>query len=163
MGTQTAVNRLIAEWLARAHPTPKQARQEWSMWGVALLPLGERFAAVKMASELVHAAIAADDPAQVPLALGDLLVGCVIYDRRTAGGTYYALIQWHAGVVWAHEAVAPCLGDGTYLGVPHVDRRAPPGSYWMVAPRYEGDLCRPGAVAALVETGRQRLAEQVLV
>ncbi|GAA3839237.1 hypothetical protein GCM10022206_91890 [Streptomyces chiangmaiensis] len=151
--------RAISEWLARAHPVPERARTEWATQGVALLPLGARFCAVRMKADVVHAAVATEDPSQVSAALGELLRGPVIHDRRTVGGTYYALIQWHAGLVWAHQELAPCFGQDTYLGVPRVDRRDPPGAHWVVAPRYEGNLCVPRAVTALIEVGRRRLAE----
>ncbi len=60
--------RLISEWLARAHPVPQQAHTEWSRQGVALLPLGERFAAVRLTGELVHAAIGCTEPSAVAVA-----------------------------------------------------------------------------------------------
>ncbi|WP_246886489.1 hypothetical protein [Streptomyces sp. GESEQ-4] len=93
--------------------------------------------------------------------LGELLGGSIIYDRRVAGGTYYALIQGHAGLVWAYDEIATCLGQGTYLGVPRIDRQQPPGTYWVIPPRYEGDLCPPRAIISLVKAGRSRLAHQV--
>ncbi|MGW7543411.1 hypothetical protein ACWGKQ_20205 [Streptomyces sp. NPDC054770] len=99
-----------------------------------------------------------NDPDQVAVCLGLLLGGSIIYDRRVAGGTYYALIQGHAGLVWAYDDIATCLGYGTYLGVPRLDRQQPPGTYWLVPPRYEGDLCAPRSITALVKRGRSRLA-----
>ncbi|WP_052768596.1 hypothetical protein [Streptomyces humi] len=157
MDTQEALDRAIAEWLARAHPTPAQAWREWIVQGVALLPLGDRFAAVRMASEEVHAAVDSSDPDDVAACLGLLLGGSIIYDRRFAGGTYYALIQGHAGLVWAYGDVATCLGHGSYLGVPRLDRQQGPGTYWLVPPRYEGDLCTPSSITTLVRRGRARL------
>ncbi|MEV6289892.1 hypothetical protein AB0M41_05475 [Streptomyces sp. NPDC051896] len=159
MDTQEALDRAITEWLAQAHPVPERARSEWATQGVALLPLGHRFAAVRMASDVVHAAVDSSDHAQVVTALGKLLGGSIIYDRRVAGGTYYALIQGHAGLVWAYDDIASCLGHGTYLGVPRIDRQQPPGTYWVIPPRYEGDLCAPRSITALVEAGRSRLGE----
>ncbi len=132
------------------------------MHGVALLPLGERFAAVRMASDVIHAAVGTDHLDDVAVILGELLGGSIIYDRRVAGGTYYALIQGHAGLVWAYEDVATCLAHGTYLGVPRLDRQQPPGTYWVIPPRYEGDLCAPRSIIALVEAGQSRLAEQAV-
>lgn len=158
MHTQQAPTRAISEWLARTHPDPDQVLSEWATQGVALLPLGERFAAVRMAAEVVHAAVRSEDAGEVASALPELLGGSVIYDRRVAGGCYYALIQGHA--VWAYEDVATCLGHGTYLGVPCLDRRQPPGTYWVVPPRYVGDLCAPRLIVALLETGRSLLAEK---
>jgi len=155
------MDRLIAEWLARAHPVPQQARAEWSDQGVALLPLGGLFAAVRLSGALVHEAVGSPETDQVAAALGALLHGPVIHDHRITGATYYALINWGAGVIQQldQDEDAPCLGEGTYLGVPRIDRREPPGTYWVVPPRYDGDLCRPSAVRALVAAGRRRLAE----
>ncbi|MFE9440978.1 hypothetical protein ACFYO2_18650 [Streptomyces sp. NPDC006602] len=162
METQV-LNRLIAEWLALAHPAPAQVRAEWSNQGVALLPLGRRFAAVRLSGVLVYAALDSDDPSVVAEALFERLRGPVIHDNRTAGPTYYALIQWHAGLVWDYNRSAPCLRDDTYLGVPRIDRREPPGTYWVVPPRYDGDLCRPQAVRELVDAGHRQLIQQTLV
>ncbi|MEU3335189.1 hypothetical protein [Streptomyces sp. NPDC006668] len=94
------------------------------------------------------------------VALGRLLGGSIIYDRRVSGGTYYALIQPHAGLVWAYAEVATCIGIGTYLGVPRLDRQQPPGTYWVIPPRYEGDLCAPRAIVDLINTGRSRCTEE---
>lgn len=110
MHTRKAPPRAISEWLTRTHPAPEQAQKEWATQGVALLPLGERFAAVRMASDIVHAAVRSGNPDQVALALSELLRGAVICDRRVAGGTYYALIEGHAGLVWAYDDIATCLG-----------------------------------------------------
>ncbi|GAA2421916.1 hypothetical protein GCM10010255_73510 [Streptomyces coeruleofuscus] len=139
------------------HPEPERVRTEWAAQGVALLPLGERFAAVRMASDVVHAAVQSEDQERVAAALGELLGGSIIYDRRVAGGTYYALVDWHAGLAWAYDGIVSCLGRGTYLGVPRIDRQRPPGTYWVVPPRYAGDLCRPCSVVGLVKTGHSRL------
>lgn len=156
MDTQRALDRAIAEWLARAHPAPDRVRTEWATQGVALLPLGERFAAVRMPADVVHAAVGTVDRDKVAVGLGESLGGSIIYDRRVSGGTYYALIQGHAGLVWAYEEIATCLGRGTYLGVPRLDQQQPPGAYWVVPPRFEGDLCAPRAIIALVRAGRSQ-------
>jgi hypothetical protein len=157
LDTQAALDRAIGEWLLRVHPNPEQARTEWSIQGVALLPLGIRFAAVRMPAEVVHAAVDSCDRDQVACAVGQLLGGSIIYDRRATGGTYYALIQAHAGLVWAYEDIATCLGRDTYLGVPRLDQQQPPGTYWVVPPRYEGDLCAPRSIVSLMKRGRSRL------
>jgi hypothetical protein len=113
-----------------------------------------------MPADVVHAAVEAEDRDRVAVALGSSLGGSIIYDWRVAGGTYYALIQGHAGLVWAYGPTTVCLGHGTYLGVPRIDRQQPPGTYWVVPPRYEGDLCAPRAIVSLLERGHSRLAEQ---
>jgi len=127
--TPADMDRLISEWLARAHPVPQQACAEWSNQGVALLPLGDLFAAVRLPGELVYAALGCEDPDQVAAALREWLHGPVIHDRRNTGATYYALINWGAGVVQQldQDEDAPCLGKGVYLGVPRIDRREPTG------------------------------------
>ncbi|WP_443049921.1 hypothetical protein [Streptomyces sp. NBC_00287] len=157
------LNGLISDWLARAHPVPEQARMEWSKQGVALLPLDGRFAAVRLSEELVHAALAGEGSEQVSAALAEELSGPVIHDHRAVGPTYYALIQGHAGLVWEFGDIAPCLCGDTYLGIPRVDRKRPPGTYWLVPPRYDGDLCRPQAVRELVVRGRRRLDGETAV
>ncbi|MET9867875.1 putative ATP-grasp-modified RiPP [Streptomyces sp. NPDC006386] len=124
------------------------------------MPLGERFAAVRIASRIVHAAVRSEDQDRVATALSELLGGAIIYDRRVAGGTYYALVAGHAGPAWAYDDVVTCLGHGTYLGVPRIERRRPPGTHWVVPPRYEGNLCPPRSVLDLVEVGRARLAAE---
>ncbi|MFF5983594.1 putative ATP-grasp-modified RiPP [Streptomyces olindensis] len=158
MYTRDSLEEAVSEWLARSHPAPERVRKEWAAQGVALLPLGERFAAVRIASEVVHAAVRSEDQDRVATALGGLLGGAIIYDRRGAGGTYYALVEGHAGPAWAYDDVVTCLGRDTYMGVPRIDRRQPPGTYWVVPPRYEGQLCAPRSVLDLVELGRTRLA-----
>ncbi|WP_051827475.1 hypothetical protein [Streptomyces bicolor] len=163
MDAQAALDRTISEWLARAHPAPQQACSEWSDQGVALLPLGRLFAAIRVPADLVYAAVGSEDSAQVADILRMWLRGPVIHDHRSVGPTYYALIQWHAGLVWDYGEHAPCLHGDTYLGVPRIDRREPPGTYWVVPPRFEGDLCRPQAVRELIDAGRRQIASHASV
>ncbi|MFF4588820.1 hypothetical protein [Streptomyces sp. NPDC001388] len=160
MDTQAALDAAIVEWLARAHPVPQRPRREWATQGVALLPLGERFAAVRMPADVVHAAVETGDHDEVAVRLGTLLGGSIIYDRRVSGGTYYALVQGHTGLVWPYEDTAACLSFGTYLGVPRLDQQQPPGTYWVVPPRYEGDLVPPRSIVALLQAGRSRMTPE---
>ncbi|MGW6543254.1 putative ATP-grasp-modified RiPP [Streptomyces massasporeus] len=160
MYTHEGLDGGVAAWLARTHPTPERVWTEWATQGVALLPLGERFAAVRMTSEIVHAAIRSEDYEVVAAELGGLLGGGIIFDRRVAGGTYYALVDVDAGLTWAHDDVVTYLGRGTYLGVPRIDRLRPPGTYWVVPPRHEGDMCPPLSVLSLLEAGRARQAAE---
>ncbi|MBW5423329.1 hypothetical protein GKQ77_17450 [Streptomyces sp. BG9H] len=129
------------------------AWHEWADRGVALMPLGQRFEAARLPERLVLAAMCTTDPQQLTTLLGRALNGPVIYDNLAMGGTYYALMQPRADRAWAHQAVAPCLGAGSYLGVPRIGRTGPPGTYWVVPPRFEGDLCEPETVAALITYG----------
>ncbi|MER6690355.1 hypothetical protein [Streptomyces minutiscleroticus] len=132
---------------------------DWSTQGVSLLPLGRRFAAVRMSEALVRAGVGCEGSVRIATVLEKALYGPVIQDCRAVGITFYALTIWDDDTesVRFDDEDAQCLGPGVYLGVPRIDRREPPGSHWAVPPRYEGDLCAPEAVAALVESGRRRL------
>ncbi|MGW7264759.1 hypothetical protein [Streptomyces sp. NPDC054842] len=158
MDTQRTTERTIAEWLTQEHPTPEQVWTEWATMGVALVPLGRRLAAVRMHADIVHAAVESDDPLYVAERVRDLLPGPVVHDRRVSGVTYYALIPRDPDLAWAPDELAACLGPGVYLGVPRIDRREPPGTYWVMSPRHAGDLCVPQSVGALIRMGRRQLA-----
>lgn len=151
----------VDNWLADAQPAPERARREWEAGGVALLPLGQAFVAPRLPEALVHAAVGTADPEEVAERLEHQLHGPVIHDDRTLNATYYALMQQRDRQAWKHQDVAPLLGQGTYLGVPRLDRREPPGTYWVVPPRFTGDLCAPKHVAALIALGRERLAREL--
>lgn len=150
----------ITAWLARAHNKPDQARNEWADRGVALLPLGRQFSAVRLSSSLVHAAVGTTDMTAITAELEDRLDGPVIHDNLAIGKPYYALIQWHAGIVWEGGEDTPCLGDGVHLGVPRLARVRPPGTYWLIPPRGEGELCRPDRVQRLIRDGQAVLAAE---
>lgn len=139
----------ISEWLARSQQEPTLAWREWADGGVALLPLGRVFVTPRLPAELVQTAVATSDPQEVAARLAQRLDGPVIYDGRTMGGIYYPLMRWADGTLWEHQD-APLLADGAYLGVPRIDRLAPPGTHWLVAPRHVDDLCEPAAVDALL-------------
>ncbi|MET7363802.1 hypothetical protein ABZS76_35895 [Streptomyces sp. NPDC005562] len=143
-----------ADWFARSQQEPAQARREWADTGVALLPCGRRFDAVRLPEHLVHSAVRSTDPTVIAARLAQNLGGPVIYDGRTMGGTYYALTRPRRHGTWRHQDAAPWLGTGTYLGVPKLTRTEPPGTHWVVPPRFEGDLCEPLAVEALSRIGR---------
>lgn len=151
-------DRFIIEWLARAHPSPEQARREWTERGVALLPCGRQFAAVRIPPHLVHAALGTVDAQEIAESLAFDLGGPVIHDGRVTS-SYYALIQWHAGLVWDGGEDAPCLATDTYLGVPRIERLRPPGPHWVVAPRRDGDVCRPSTVRTFIARARGKLAD----
>ncbi|MEV5982869.1 hypothetical protein [Streptomyces sp. NPDC052114] len=143
----------VTEWFARTLDVPEQARREWSDTGVALLPLGRRFDAVRLRDVLVHAAVGATDPDETAARLAQFLRGPVIHDNRTMGGIYYALIRPIERKAWRYQDIAPRLGTDTHLGVPKLTRTGPPGTHWVVLPRFEGDLCEPSAVEGLITAG----------
>ncbi|MGW2226782.1 hypothetical protein [Streptomyces formicae] len=144
----------VTDWFARTLDVPEQARREWRESGVALLPLGERFDAIRMPDALVQAAVNSTLPDVIAWHLVHILSGPVVYDQRTLGGCYYALVRplGRRGA-WRFQDIAPRLGAHTHLGVPRLTRTAPPGTYWVVLPRFEGDLCEPSAVERLVIAG----------
>lgn len=144
----------LTAWFAHSQLAPEQACREWAESGVALLPLGGRFDAVRLPEALVQAAVGVTAPQAVATRLAWLIAGPVVYDGRTLGGSYYALTKPCRDRVWKHQDCAPRLSRGTYLGVPRLDRTEPPGPYWIVRPRFEGDLCEPATVAAVIGLGQ---------
>ncbi|MFF3505563.1 hypothetical protein [Streptomyces sp. NPDC003247] len=124
---------------------------------MALLPLGRRFAAVRIPGTVIHAAVGTDDRQTVADTVGVQVRGPVIHDVRAVGPTYWALVPWHPGRHWNATAETPYLGPGTYLGVPDLGCTEPPGPYWVTRPRHRRDLCPPEAVLDLITRGRDRL------
>ncbi|QQC90164.1 hypothetical protein [Streptomyces alfalfae] len=151
MSTQTST--AVAEWLAHAQDEPGHAWGEWRARGVAVLPLGARFDAVRIPEAIVHAALGTAAPREVAEYLARRLRGPVIHDGRTMGGVYYALARPRAACRWPHADKAAWLGAGTYLGVPRPERTQPPGTHWVVPPQADGTLCPLVPLTALVFAG----------
>ncbi|MCX5014874.1 hypothetical protein OG765_37070 [Streptomyces sp. NBC_00555] len=80
-----------ADWYAHCLDDPRDAHTEWREYGVAVLPVGEYFEAVRLPGVLADAAAASDVTAVVNHALSELLEGPVIHDTR--GRNYYALVE----------------------------------------------------------------------
>lgn len=154
----TKADRGIFEWLARAQPEPAQVWRDWHAVGLAMLPLGRIFDAACLPEGLVHAAVGTADPQEVAARLAEVMHAPFIYDGRRMGGAYYALVEKRDRPAWRHHDVAPLMGRGTFLGVPKLSRREPP--YWVVPPRFTGDLCTRQQIAGLVMLGRERLATE---
>lgn len=150
-------HRFLIGWLTRAADSPEQAHRDWAERGVTLLRCDRSFAAVRIPAHIMHAALDTDDPAAIADALAFDLGGPVIWDGH-ATSPYYALIQWHAGLVWDGAEDTPCLATNTYLGVPSLGHTEPPGPHWVVAPRRDGDLCRPSTVRTFIARARRKLA-----
>jgi len=159
----------IEHWLLSTLPTPGPARREWTDNGVALLPLGTLFSAVRLPGHLV---LAVADEREMPSTDVDAFLaevlngGPVICDPQ--GRRYYALVPasmpvtWHqAADEWRAALDVDCLGRGTYLGVPKVDTvELNPqawSSYWSVPMSSAAMLCAPLAVARLIAAGRHEL------
>ncbi|MEU8772857.1 hypothetical protein [Streptomyces sp. NPDC048606] len=152
--------RRTADWYARCLDDPAVAHAEWRERGVAVLPLGARFEAVRIPDALARAATLSDRDDVVGLVLAVALEGPVIHDAR--GRNHYALVEPGTARGWGARAGAECLGHGTYLGVPDPlrargEERRP--LYWA-APPVPGDwFCRTAAVRLLVRVGEARLGE----
>ncbi|WP_328871240.1 hypothetical protein OHT76_14565 [Streptomyces sp. NBC_00287] len=146
-------NETVQEWLAYAHP---KVHQEWSSTaGLALIPLGRLFDAVRLSEHLVRSVAGVSGPATVNDWLGrSLNSGPVIHDP--SGHRYYALVPSGTAPDWRVPAAA-CLGEGTYLGVPRTDltewEEHAWCSYWAVPLTRPGRLCRTTDVLALVMAG----------
>ncbi|MVO87946.1 hypothetical protein GPA10_25100 [Streptomyces sp. p1417] len=138
----------VTDWLAATHPVPRQAHAEWANHGVALLPLGVRFDAIRVPGQLLHDALGSADPQTVAAALDGWLHGPVIRDSRTGSGQYYVLVAPDAE--WQGDAVR--LSSGTYLAVPRVGEQVSPVTRWTVPPQRYGQLCDPAHLAALLAT-----------
>jgi hypothetical protein len=148
---------VIAHWLATTHAIPRRAYAEWTDQGVALLPLGRRFSAIRIPGDLLHAATGSSEPEQVARAVRGMLDGPVIHDPLTTGAAYYALVPYGRSTPWLGANDTPLLGPDVYLGVPVLDHTTPPGTHWVTPPRYRNDLCAHDSVCQLILTGRRQL------
>ncbi|MFG2029986.1 hypothetical protein [Streptomyces sp. NPDC048825] len=135
---------------------------EWSsVGGLALLPMGTLFSAVRIPERLVHAVAGSQDRAgrRVPRRRPPRRPG----DLRSARAPHYALVLASTATRWRHAA-AECLGRDTYLGVPRLDAVELSlqawASYWSVPMPSAAELCSPEAVAQLVVLGSFRTAEE---
>ncbi|MER6252436.1 hypothetical protein ABT224_13860 [Streptomyces sp. NPDC001584] len=149
-----------ADWYARSLADPAAAHAAWREHGVAVLPLGARFEAVRIPDPLARAAVRSADDRVVDLALALALEGPVIHDAR--GRNHYALVAPGTAQLWRSRSAVECLGDGTHLGVPDPrrDRSGPDRPlHWAAAPGPGAYFCRVAAVRLLVRVGEARLAE----
>ncbi len=159
----------IVSWLARGHTAPGQAVQEWRERGIALMPLGRAYSAVRIPADLVHAVAGVADRRKADEFIAEALCGPVIADR--AGVRYYALVSPkvppnyapHVGEGWSALGVA-ILGAGTDMGVPRhgirFDPAMPLRSYWAVPVTSAGQLCDPARVVRLIAAARDAIAER---
>ncbi|MFE6025522.1 hypothetical protein [Streptomyces niveus] len=111
-----------AVWLAAADPDPIHARRWIGSARIILLPLGERWSAVKVSEHQGLAAAAA-------------LRGPSIHDP--SGQCVYFLVAPHT--VWDAPG-SECLGESYWLTVPTPAVKEPPGPYWLRAPDGSGQL-----------------------
>lgn len=173
----TADRRLAVEqWLLEAAKDPQHTRQWWREHGVALLPLGTLFSAVRIPGRLIVALTASTEPDGIDAFLGQVLDGPVICDPR--GPRYYALVptsmptSWRKAVDDWRAVTVDTLGRGTHLGVPRVDAtravwrplgggRRTVDSYWSVPMSSAGVLCAPLNVARLIAASCHQLVAEL--
>lgn len=166
--------RLAAEhWLLStlAEHRRARARLEWRDGGVAMLPLGTLFSAVRLPIRLITAITGPLKLHEIDVFLADALDGGpVICDLN--GPRYYALVPASVPRTWrdaAHEwrdADADVLGRDTLLGVPPLDATelnpAARASYWSVPMESMGMLCAPLKAARLIAAAQAVLEQAEL-
>lgn len=142
----------VASWLADSLNRPANAHEQWADCRLAILALGRRFSAFRLADELVYVVAADTNPAIASTVLGTL-GGPVIHDPRN--GRFYVLVP-SSPPGPGFGRYATYLGLGHYIGVPRVGDNEPDGtlgSYWAVPPTAPGALCDPVRVADMVNAG----------
>ncbi|MEU2284298.1 hypothetical protein ABZ614_20550 [Streptomyces sp. NPDC013178] len=165
LGCRREQETAVRDWLLLAASDQDQAREEWQKWGIALLSCGELFAAIRIDSDVIHAAAGSHEPNQVKTYLAKALFsGPVFVDQRER--RYYALVGASAANrrEWRdrRHPGARCLGHGSHLGVPRPELVDPDAlfTYWCVPMDGPGTLCDPAAVSQLLSHGRHRLLAQ---
>ena len=163
-----ADRRLAAtHWLLSTLPAAgrDRARAEWEDTGVALLPLGTLFSAVRIPGRLLRALTGPLSLPETDTVLAEALRGGpVICDPHRP--SYYALVPasmprtWKDAATEWDEVDVVVLGRDTVLGVPRLDATEPDptlSSYWSVPMDSPGELCAGLAVARLIAAGRHVL------
>ena len=128
-GPTTAV-----EWLSAAAPDPQACRREWhrSGLGVVLLPAGRLWDVLLVPGPLGHPALEV---------LGRLLGGRGPVLADPGDGTVGFFVPVGTAAWWVGTGVRGA-GDGTWVLVPHPDRRGR-GLSWLVPPDGSGALNDP--------------------
>lgn len=128
-----------ADWLAAADPDPRRAKQWLGHAGVALLPSGVRWDAIRIEPPLAEHVIASG------------ITGPVI----SAPDACYALVP--VGTPWDPVPGTEALRDTAYVAVPAPDRVCGPGVYdiyWAQPPDGAGRLVDPGRLAEVIAAQR---------
>ncbi|MET8677359.1 hypothetical protein ABZW18_07170 [Streptomyces sp. NPDC004647] len=151
MATSTA-NLSISAAARRLAGSEDQARQveaEWWERGIALLPVGPAWDAVKLPDSLVRRVAAGDHPEPVRAVLAEFgVTGPVFLERDT----YYVLVppgtaaRWDAGA----ECITTTESKSHYMGIPSPAQDDATWSHWVIRPDADA-LCSPAAVRALIQ------------
>lgn len=137
-------------WLFRAATHQQTAAKEWNQQGIALLTAGIVWDAVRVPYTPLGADLERDaDPDHLRRRLAELgVIGPVFCDPYRP--FLYFLVPPGTDRVWPRDlapAGVECMG-GTqpyihHVGVPRLDRTAPPGPYWLALPDDTGQLADP--------------------
>ncbi|WP_416978674.1 hypothetical protein [Streptomyces sp. T028] len=165
----SADRRLAAEhWLLSTLRDPQKGRDQWQAAGVAMLPLGTLFCAVRLPARLVLAVTGAQrlPAAAIDAVLNDALGGApVICDPRHR--RYYVLLPASVHRSWNDAADdwrlmgIDVLGRGSMLGVPDLERTQPRtlDSYWSVPMESAAVLGAPLTVARFIAAAQHLLGD----
>ncbi|MFJ2514713.1 hypothetical protein ACIQJX_34915 [Streptomyces griseoviridis] len=152
------------EWLLSSLPAEahRAARLDWERTGVAILPLGVLFSAVRLPDAIVGAFTGDQwDPQGQAAWLAEALEGGpVIADPRYH--RWYALVPasvpttWRDAVTDWRDQDVEVLGRGFHLGVPPLTATAYVSagrSFWASPMSSAGVLCAPLTVARVIAAG----------
>ena len=153
----------VTHWLLGAAKDRDQVRAQWEeLGGIALLPCGGLFSAVRVPANLVWAAAGAQDLENVDVYLTNWFDGGAVFMDLHAL-LYYFLVPSSTAWRWPEREFpgVSCLGRNTYLGVPAVQLTQPKGSaYWCLPMDSAGDLCYVDEVEQLIKAGRANRTTQ---
>lgn len=126
----------VSAWLASADPDPDHAHRWWTAQGIALVPLGRAWEAVRIDS--APQSLSVDGP--------------IISD--VGGAVLYVLVPVGTARTWAVPGTE-VLGDTAYLTIPALGRTEPPGPYWLQPPAVPGHLVDPEQLHEALQGGDQ--------
>ncbi|BCM72947.1 hypothetical protein CFC35_40275 [Streptomyces sp. FBKL.4005] len=144
-------------WASLKGEEQKQARIQWTeAGGIALLPCGGLFSAVRAPAHLVWAAADTEELPVVDAFLRQWFDGGAAFADLHALLSYF-LVPSSTAWKWTdrHLPGVEYLGRDHYLGVPAVHLTEPQGrGYWCLPMDSAGDLCYPAVVEKLLHHGR---------
>ncbi|MFG2950493.1 hypothetical protein [Streptomyces adustus] len=128
-------------WLLRAAPSPQTAAMEWARHCVAVLAAGQKWDVVRVPYAVLHPDFGLDTtPDKLRHQVSELkMSGSMFCDPYRP--YLYVMVPPGTDKTWPYDsspAGVECLG-GTrpfihHVGVPSLDRLAPPGLFWLIPP-----------------------------
>lgn len=153
----------VTHWLLSSVKDRDRVRAQWQEpGGIALLPCGGLFSAVRVPAHLVWATAGTQELEKVDTFLRRWFDGgAATMDLH--GLLYYFLVPASTAWRWSERQFpgVACLGRDTYLGMPAVQLTEPKGSgYWCVPMESSGDLCYTDELEDLIRIGRAARSEE---